>query len=96
MRLCLGSDGPIRHHGGKPLDKPRRDGGGASGYSFAAWGRAPRELWIRRVERWRDSGLSAKEFAEQAGVDSDRLRHWKWRLAQECAEPKTVSAAVTG
>ena len=43
-------------------------------------------MWIKRVERWHDSGLSAKEFAEQAGVDSDRLRHWKWRLAKEGAE----------
>lgn len=60
--------------------------------------RAPREVWIKRVERWHDSGLSAKEFAEQAGVDSDRLRHWKWRLAKEGAEPKAAaveSAAVS-
>ena len=54
-------------------------------------GRAPREVWIKRVERWRDSGLSAKEFSEQAGVDSDRLRHWKWRLAREGVEPKSTS-----
>ena len=54
-------------------------------------GRAPREVWIKRLERWRDSGLSAKEFAEQAGVDSDRLRHWKWRLAKEGIEPKAAS-----
>ena len=54
-------------------------------------GRAPREVWIKRVDRWRDSGLSAKEFAEQAGVDSDRLRHWKWRLAREGVEPKATS-----
>jgi hypothetical protein len=48
-------------------------------------------VWIKRVERWRDSGLSAKEFAEQAGVDSDRLRHGKWRLAKESVEPKAAS-----
>ena len=53
--------------------------------------RVSREEWAKRVERWRDSGLSAKEFAEQAGVDSDRLRHWKWRLAKEGVEPKTTS-----
>ena len=53
---------------------------------------------VKRVERWRDSGLSAKEFAEQAGVDSDRLRHWKWRLAKESADSKPApveSAAVS-
>jgi hypothetical protein len=48
-------------------------------------------VWIQRVERWRDSGLSAKKFNEQAGVDSDRLRHWKWRLAKESVEPKESS-----
>jgi len=55
-------------------------------------GRAPREVWIKRVERWRDSGLGAKEFAEQTGVDSDRLRHWKWRLSREGLGPKAPSA----
>ena len=49
-------------------------------------------MWIKRVERWRDSGLSAKEFAAQAGVDWDRLRHWKWRLAKEGVEAKTAPA----
>ena len=51
--------------------------------------RASREVWIERIERWRDSGLGAKEFAEQVGVEVDRLRHWKWRLAKEdaAAEP---------
>jgi transposase len=49
-------------------------------------------VWIKRVERWRDSGLSAKEFAAQAGVDWDRLRHWKWRLAKEGVEAKTAPA----
>jgi hypothetical protein len=58
-------------------------------------GRAPREVWIKRVERWRDSGLGAKEFADQAGVDSDRLRHWKWRLAKEDTARKVESCEST-
>ncbi len=29
---------------------------------------------IKGGERWGDAGLSANEFAEQAGLDSDRLR----------------------
>jgi hypothetical protein len=54
--------------------------------------RASREIWIKRVERWRDSGLGAKEFAEQIGVDVDRLRHWKWRLANEVGTTNTKAA----
>lgn len=29
-------------------------------------GRASREVWIKRVKRWRDSGLSAKECIRSA------------------------------
>jgi hypothetical protein len=43
-----------------------------------------RELWVKRVERWRDSGLSAKEFAAEIGVKAGTLAHWKWRLGAEC------------
>jgi hypothetical protein len=53
-------------------------------------GGAPREVQIKRVERWRDSGLSANDFAEQADVDSDRLRYWKWRLAKESAAARAA------
>jgi hypothetical protein len=42
-----------------------------------------RELWVKRVERWRDSGLSAKEFAAEIGVNAWTLAHWKWRLGAE-------------
>jgi len=34
------------------------------------------------VERWRDSGLGVRQFAEQAGLSADRLRHWSWRLSK--------------
>jgi hypothetical protein len=39
-------------------------------------------VWTKRVERWRDSGLGVKEYAAQAGLSADRLRHWGWRLAK--------------
>lgn len=29
-------------------------------------GRASREVWIELIERWRDSGLGAKEFSGHA------------------------------
>jgi hypothetical protein len=42
-------------------------------------------VWTKRVERWRDSGLGVKEYAAQAGLSADRLRHWGWRLAKPSA-----------
>ena len=39
--------------------------------------------WKKRVERWGDSGLSAKEYAAEIGVNPATLRHWKWRLRSE-------------
>ena len=42
--------------------------------------RTSRAEWAKRVERWRDSGLTAKEFAAEAGVNASTLAYWSWRL----------------
>lgn len=42
--------------------------------------RASAEEWTKRVERWRDSGLTAKEFAAEAGFNAGTLLHWSWKL----------------
>lgn len=39
-----------------------------------------RELWAKRVERWKDSGLTAKQFASEVGINAHSLSWWKWRL----------------
>ncbi|HMJ10655.1 MAG TPA: IS66 family insertion sequence element accessory protein TnpB [Polyangiaceae bacterium] len=44
--------------------------------------RASREIWAKRVERWKDSGLSAKEFAAELDVSPKSLMFWKWKLRQ--------------
>ena len=36
--------------------------------------------------------MGAKEFAEQIGVEVDRLRHWKWRLAKDDRATNAASA----
>ena len=46
-------------------------------------GRASRDEWSKRVERWRESGLSGEEFATEIGVNTSSLRNWGWRLAAE-------------
>lgn len=45
--------------------------------------RASRDVWIKRVERWKDSGLTAKEFAAEIGVNPSSLNCWSWRLRAE-------------
>ena len=61
--------------------------------------RVSRETWAKRVERWIDSGLTAKEFAAEAGLKASTLSYWKWRLrAKRPAKARraaTTSAALT-
>ena len=44
--------------------------------------RASRAEWTKRVERWKDSGLSAKQFAAEIGVSAQSLTLWRWKLRQ--------------
>jgi hypothetical protein len=43
--------------------------------------RASRKEWAKRVERWGDSGLTAKEYAAEIGIKAHTLSWWKWRLS---------------
>src|SRR5215208_7726439 len=53
--------------------------------------REGREVWAKRVERWRDSGLTLKEFATEIGVNSNTLAGWRWRLGNEGGGAETSS-----
>lgn len=53
--------------------------------------RSNREEWTKRVQRWQDSGLTAKEYGAETGLNASTLSYWKWRL---CAETKAASAAA--
>ena len=44
--------------------------------------KAGRAVWAKRVERWKESGLTAKEFAIEIGVNPRTLSHWKWMLSK--------------
>jgi len=46
-------------------------------------GRSSRDEWAKRVERWVDSGLTAAEFAAEAGINPRTLTFWKWQLRRE-------------
>jgi hypothetical protein len=52
--------------------------------------RADRETWAKRVERWKDSGLSAAQFAAEIGVSAKALSWWKWQLSRGEQRSKPV------
>jgi transposase len=41
--------------------------------------------WAKRVERWHDSGLTAKEFAAEISVNAGTLSQWKYKLRRQAA-----------
>jgi transposase len=42
--------------------------------------RTSREEWRKRVERWKDSGLTAKQFAADTGINAGTLQFWSCKL----------------
>lgn len=35
------------------------------------------------MQRWVDSGLTAREYAAETGLNENTLAHWKWRLGTQ-------------
>lgn len=52
--------------------------------------RVEREEWAKRVERWRDSGLTTAEFAAELGINPKTLTYWAWTLKREANGKKRV------
>jgi hypothetical protein len=42
--------------------------------------RTSAEEWRKRVERWRESGLSADQFAGELGINAGTLKFWQYKL----------------
>lgn len=42
-----------------------------------------RAEWQKRIERWRDSGLNAEQFAAELGINAGTLKYWKYRLGKD-------------
>jgi hypothetical protein len=58
--------------------------------------RRRRDEWAKRVELWKDSGLTAKEFASELGVNPRSLVFWKWQLGKAVGKaPKESQAPAT-
>lgn len=57
--------------------------------------RQTRADWAKRIERWKDSGLTAKEFASETGVSARSLVWWQWKLGSEKRSVPSVTSAPT-
>ena len=53
-----------------------------------------RDEWSKRVQRWVESGLTAKEFAAETGLKASTLSYWKWRLGSEQQAESSASTAA--
>lgn len=61
--------------------------------------RVGRDEWRKRVQRWKESGLSAKEFAAEVGINAGTLQFWRYKLKRaDCVPgrrtPRSLSAAT--
>ena len=57
--------------------------------------REGREVWEQRVRRLAESGLTAKEFADELGVNVHTLNGWKWKLTGGIRQAEEVSARAS-
>jgi transposase len=57
--------------------------------------RISRHQWVKWIEQWRRSGLSASEFADRVGVKERTLRYWKWLLGYEARSGVSPPALPT-
>jgi hypothetical protein len=44
--------------------------------------RTSREEWRKRVERWKDSGLTAEQYAGELGINAKTLQFCKYKLTK--------------
>lgn len=58
--------------------------------------RASAADWAKRVERWKDSGLSAKEFAADMGFKASSLTYWNSKLRRAAGPDDNAQSRVSG
>ena len=55
--------------------------------------RVSREVWLKRIEQFHDSGLTAAEFAVGTGVNVNTLKNWIWRVSSEAKRATAAPGA---
>jgi hypothetical protein len=55
-----------------------------------------RDVWAKRVARWRDSGLSGRAFATEMGINAGTLSYWAWKLRKELGDNAAVALPIEG
>lgn len=45
--------------------------------------RTSREEWRKRVERWKDSGLTAEQYAAELGINAKTLQFWRYKVTHQ-------------
>ncbi len=58
--------------------------------------RASAAEWAKRVERWKESGLTAKEFGAETGLNASTLSFWRWKLGASAAAPEVAKGVCGG
>jgi len=61
---------------------------------MAKAGKTSAAEWAKRIERWKQSGLTAAEYAATEGFDSKQLSWWRWHLGRR-AKPTTARKACS-
>ena len=46
-----------------------------------------RDEWRKRVQRWKEGGLTAKEFAAEVGINAGTLQFWGYKLKRADSVP---------
>jgi hypothetical protein len=52
----------------------------------------PRGEWVEIIKAWKDSGLSAAQFADEQGLQASSLAKWQWRLRRKPKRPSEAGA----
>src|SRR5260370_41471726 len=58
--------------------------------------KASPEVWRERVERWKASGLQAKEFAAAENLSPRSLSWWQWQLQRRSEVPAITKRTRRG